>query len=184
MQRRHFIVGLALPGLIGLALAGPTPARAADTIITMHAISADGVGGPIGTIAARDTPQGLLLVPKLDQLAPPGPHGFHLHAKADCGPGAGPDGKVAAGIAAGGHFDPRHAGKHLGPFDRNGHLGDLPPLVVDGNGTATLPVLAPRLKVKDLAGHALMIHAGGDNFSDEPAKLGGGGARIACGTTK
>jgi len=26
-----------------------------------------------------------------------------------------------------------------------------------------------------------MIHAGGDNYSDEPAKLGGGGARMACG---
>jgi Cu-Zn family superoxide dismutase len=26
-----------------------------------------------------------------------------------------------------------------------------------------------------------MIHAGGDNYSDEPAPLGGGGARVACG---
>ena len=26
-----------------------------------------------------------------------------------------------------------------------------------------------------------MIHAGGDNFADTPEKLGGGGARLACG---
>jgi Cu-Zn family superoxide dismutase len=26
-----------------------------------------------------------------------------------------------------------------------------------------------------------MLHAGGDNHSDHPAPLGGGGARIACG---
>jgi Cu-Zn family superoxide dismutase len=26
------------------------------------------------------------------------------------------------------------------------------------------------------------IHAGGDNYSDQPKPLGGGGARIACGT--
>ncbi len=26
-----------------------------------------------------------------------------------------------------------------------------------------------------------MIHAGGDNYSDTPEKLGGGGARVACG---
>ena len=26
-----------------------------------------------------------------------------------------------------------------------------------------------------------MVHAGGDNYSDEP-KLGGGGKRVACGT--
>jgi Cu-Zn family superoxide dismutase len=166
------------------ALAPAAPARAATTTITMHAISADGIGGEIGTITARDTSQGLLLMPQLDKLAPPGPHGFHLHAKGSCAPGLGDDGRPAAGIAAAGHYDPRHTGKHLGPFDRAGHLGDLPPLVVEGNGRATLPVLAPRLKVRDLAGHALMVHAGGDNFSDEPAKLGGGGARIACGVAK
>jgi len=32
-----------------------------------------------------------------------------------------------------------------------------------------------------LHGHALMVHAGGDNHDDHPAPLGGGGARIACG---
>jgi Cu-Zn family superoxide dismutase len=38
-----------------------------------------------------------------------------------------------------------------------------------------------RLGVDDLRGHALMIHEGGDNYSDQPKPLGGGGARIACG---
>lgn len=49
---------------------------------------------------------------------------------------------------------------------------------------ATQPVLAPRLKLSDLSGRALMIHAGGDNHSDQPAMLGGGGARIICGVIK
>ena len=62
-----------------------------------------------------------------------------------------------------------------------GHLGDLPALKVDASGKATTPVLAPRLKLAQLSGHSLMIHAGGDNYSDSPEKLGGGGARIACG---
>jgi Cu-Zn family superoxide dismutase len=26
-----------------------------------------------------------------------------------------------------------------------------------------------------------MVHVGGDNFSDQPEPLGGGGARIGCG---
>jgi Cu-Zn family superoxide dismutase len=26
-----------------------------------------------------------------------------------------------------------------------------------------------------------MVHAGGDNHADQPAPLGGGGARVACG---
>jgi len=29
-----------------------------------------------------------------------------------------------------------------------------------------------------------MIHAGGDNYADQPAPLGGGGARVACGVIK
>jgi Cu-Zn family superoxide dismutase len=29
-----------------------------------------------------------------------------------------------------------------------------------------------------------MVHAGGDNYDDTPAPLGGGGARIACGIVK
>ncbi len=30
-------------------------------------------------------------------------------------------------------------------------------------------------------GLAIMVHAGGDNYSDDPKPLGGGGDRIACG---
>ena len=63
-----------------------------------------------------------------------------------------------------------------------GHLGDLPALTVDAKGMARKPVTAPRLKVADLWGHAIVIHAGGDNYADKPAPLGGGGARVACGT--
>jgi Cu/Zn superoxide dismutase len=29
-----------------------------------------------------------------------------------------------------------------------------------------------------------LIHAGGDNYSDQPAPLGGGGVRLACGVAK
>ena len=43
---------------------------------------------------------------------------------------------------------------------------------------------APNLAVKDLKGRSVIIHAGGDNYSDQPAPLGGGGARIACGVIK
>ena len=88
-----------------------------------------------------------------------------------------------AALAAGGHYDPTKTDRHAGPYG-NGHLGDLPVLYVDKEGQASLPVLAPRLKVADLNGRSLMIHAGGDNYSDLPEKLGGGGGRIACGTVK
>ena len=74
---------------------------------------------------------------------------------------------------------------HSFPWDKNGHKGDLPGLFVAADGTAVTPVLAPKLKsVNELKGHSLMIHVGGDNYHDHPAKLGGGGARMACGSIK
>ncbi|MCP6423609.1 superoxide dismutase family protein, partial [Klebsiella pneumoniae] len=76
-------------------------------------------------------------------------------------------------FAAGGHLDPASSGKHLGPQGA-GHLGDLPALVVNASGIANQPVAAPRLTLKDVQGRALMIHEGGDNYSDEPKPLGGG----------
>lgn len=151
---------------------------AEESIVHIHLLNSSGIGKEIGTIAASDSSYGLLLQPTLSNL-PPGLHGFHVHEHPNCGPEM-KDGKVVPGSAAGGHLDPEKAGKHEGPYGK-GHLGDLPPLYVAQDGKATLPVLAPRLKVADLKGRSLMIHAGGDNFSDQPEKLGGGGARLACG---
>ena len=147
-------------------------------IVGMNLIDADGIGAEIGTISAEDTQYGLLLTPNLSELTP-GVHGFHVHSNPDCSPGVR-DGEVVPALAAGGHYDPENTGRHEGPYG-DGHLGDLPPLIVDADGTATLPLLAPRLEVADLTGRSLMIHQGGDNFSDMPLPLGGGGARIACG---
>ncbi len=175
---------MKLSGLLlgALTLTGSSMAMAATLTVEVNQITANGVGASLGTVTMRDTKQGLLVEPKLSGL-PPGPHGFHVHENPNCGPGMS-NGQMAAGFAAGGHFDPMHTGKHSGPHEKNGHLGDLPVLVVDKDGTATLPVLAERLKAKDVPGHALMVHAGGDNYADEPAPLGGGGPRIACGAIK
>ncbi|MEJ2296977.1 MAG: superoxide dismutase [Cu-Zn] SodC [Woeseiaceae bacterium] len=160
----------------GLALA--TPATADTLKIEVHAISADGVGESIGVVTAVDTNKGLLLTPDLKGL-PPGEHGFHVHQKPSCD-SAEKEGKMVAGLAAGGHYDPGNTGSHKGP-KHDGHLGDLPILIVDEDGDATEPVLAPRLTVALIKGRSLMVHAQGDNFSDTPKPLGGGGARIACG---
>jgi len=165
---------------IGAAIAcAALPVAAADITIKVRAIDANGVGAEIGRIRAVDTGGGLRIVPRLSGLTP-GEHGFHLHQNPKCG-NKGADGKTGAGLAAGGHFDPAGTGHHMGPKGA-GHLGDLPALVADAKGEARKPVLAPRLKVADLWGRALVIHAGGDNYSDKPAALGGGGARVACAT--
>jgi superoxide dismutase, Cu-Zn family len=52
-------------------------AHAADSV-TMHLISADGLGDEIGTVTLEDAPGGLLFTPNLHGLTP-GEHGFHVH---------------------------------------------------------------------------------------------------------
>jgi Cu-Zn family superoxide dismutase len=154
---------------------------AGDVVVKVSLVNEQGVGKEIGIITASDSKYGLILTPQLMDLAP-GLHGFHVHDKPDCSH-AMKDGKAVPALAAGGHYDPAATGKHEGPYG-NGHLGDLPALYVAADGKATLPVLAPRLKTADIAGKSLMIHAGGDNYADAPAALGGGGARMACGVVK
>jgi Cu-Zn family superoxide dismutase len=155
---------------------------AASKTVSVNVIDTNGVGKEIGTLRLSDTEAGLQIAPHLAGL-PPGDHGLHLHVNPNCGPGTGPDGQPAAGLAAGGHYDPSATAKHLGPHG-DGHKGDLPVLTVDASGNATKAVVAPRLKVSDVEGHSIIIHAGGDNYSDQPAPLGGGGSRIACGVSK
>jgi Cu-Zn family superoxide dismutase len=150
-------------GMIALLL---TSIANADTV-TSNVYTINGTS--VGKVVFEDSQYGLLIKPQLTGL-PAGIHGFHIHQHPDCG---------NQGMDAGGHLDPANTNSHQGPYGQ-GHLGDLPVLVVDSNGTTSIPFLAPRLKTKDIQGHSIMIHEGGDNYSDNPA-LGGGGARIACG---
>lgn len=165
--------------LIGIAclLAG-TMALAADLTVAVNAAEKQGEGAALGTVRIVETPYGLAFYPELKGL-PPGLHGFHVHEKPSCAPGES-NGAVVPALAAGGHLDPLGSKKHGEPWG-DGHLGDLPPLYVAADGTASAPVLGPRLKLADVKNRALMIHAGGDNHADHPAPLGGGGARVACG---
>jgi len=129
----------------------------------------------VGNIIATDTKYGLQFTFQLHNLTPDitsGIHGFHVHENPSC---------AKNGMAAGGHLDPKQTKHHYGPYNPNGHLGDLPAIYVNEDGTVTVPVIAPKLTVKDILGRSLMIHHGGDNYSDTPAPLGGGGSRMACG---
>jgi Cu-Zn family superoxide dismutase len=132
----------------------------------------------IGSIFFEDSEAGMIITPNLKNLQP-GAHGFHIHSNPSCDPEQR-DGSLILGLAAGDHYDPQEHKQHLGPHGE-GHLGDLPVLVADDNGEATITLLAPRLKVADLKDRAVIIHAGGDNYADLPAPLGGGGARQHCG---
>lgn len=140
----------------------------------------NGMGNKIGTITFQDSKKGLLIKPNLKGLSP-GKHGFHVHEKPSC-EGGMKEGNWKAGMAAGDHLDPDHTQHHMGP-EGQGHLGDLPVLDVNKSGRADKVLVAPRLTTKDIHNRTIMIHEGGDNYSDKPP-MGGGGARIACGVVK
>lgn len=164
MMRRYVI------GFFGLVFSGLVMA---DTLVVpMYVTAATGTGKSVGSITITETKYGLLFTPNMHDLAP-GVHGFHIHEHPSC---------ANEGMAAGGHFDPHHTDSHQGPYSDKGHLGDLPALYVNNDGSATIPVLAPRLhRIAEIKNHSLMVHAGGDNYSDKPEKLGGGGMRMECG---
>jgi Cu-Zn family superoxide dismutase len=170
--------------LILSALAvGATSSALAQSSPGLHAAMAlatpSGPGASVGEITMTQTPSGVMFSVDLHGLTP-GPHGFHIHANPSCAPTVTPEKTTPAG-AAGGHLDPAKTALHMGPMGE-GHLGDLPVVQVDAGGDAHLILTAPRITSLDqLRGHSLMIHAGGDNYSDQPAPLGGGGARLACG---
>jgi Cu-Zn family superoxide dismutase len=168
--------------VVSFLLAETRTAAAATATAAINSINASGAGPNLGTVTFTDSARGLVITPKLSGL-PPGEHGFHIHEKGECGPGMN-QGKPAAGFAAGGHYDPAHTKRHLGPLSTAGHRGDLPVLSVDSRGYASQAVTAPHLTVAQIRGRSIMIHAGGDNYSDTPAPLGGGGARIACGVVR
>ena len=167
---------------VAVMLTGLGSATAASRVkIPFSSVDAEGIDKSIGSVTAVDTPAGLKLTPMLRGL-PPGEHGFHVHDKPSCEAAPDPDkgGAMAPAFGAGGHLDPAGTAKHEGPSGA-GHKGDLPKLVVTASGKATAAVVAPHLTVADIKGHAVMIHAGGDNYADQPVKLGGGAGRIACG---
>ena len=174
-MRKALLAAVVMSFLVAL------PLFAAETVVPMSLVNEQGVGKAIGTITISEGPKGLVLTPQLTDLTP-GLHGFHVHQNPDCSAGM-KEGKQVPGLAAGGHYDPAMAGKHEG-HEGKGHLGDLPALTVGADGKAVTAVIAPRLKMADVKGRSLMIHAGGDNYADQPAPLGGGGARAACGVIK
>ncbi|HEX3357912.1 MAG TPA: superoxide dismutase family protein [Tepidisphaeraceae bacterium] len=100
----------------------------------------------------------------------PGKHGFHIHAKADMS-----DPHL---VSAGGHWDMGHH-HHGGPDTAEHHSGDLGNLVADDSGKAHLEGTLKGVKIAELAGKSVVVHAGEDDMKSDPA--GNSGGRVAGG---
>jgi Cu-Zn family superoxide dismutase len=173
---RKLLLALCAAGAIGLAAPA---AEAAIAFANLYLATPQGRGPAVGSAIFTDSGEGAKIRLSLHGL-PPGQHGFHVHDHGSCDPTM-KDGQPVMAGAAGGHYDPGLTGKHQGPAGM-GHMGDLPILTVAADGSDGETLTAPRLSdVNALRGRSLMIHAGGDNYADAPAPLGGGGPRLACG---
>ncbi len=138
---------------------------ATDLFIPIYS-TANNQDKTVGTIHVKQTDYGLLIEPSLYDLAP-GEHAFAIHENPSC---------EHHGLAAGGDLDPHHTNKHLGPYNPNGHLGDLPTLYVAADGTAAFPILAPKiLSIDEIKNRSFVIQA--NNKEDEISQR----KRIACG---
>jgi superoxide dismutase, Cu-Zn family len=162
--------------LAALLVASTGLAIAQQMTVDINRISSSGVGEKIGSAVVSEGKSGVSFKLSVKGL-PAAQRGFHVHEKGDCGPGM-KDGKMEAGIAAGEHYDPEGHKSHKGPKGK-GHKGDLPLLKGNASGIEQT-VTAPRLKLQDVKGRAVVIHEGGDNYSDQPEN-GGGKGRVACG---
>ena len=82
----------------------------------------------------------------------------------------------------GGHFNP--TGKpHGNPTAPDHHTGDLPMLVADASGNASLSTELGAMTVgsgaTDIVGKAVIVHKDPDDYTTQPT--GNSGGRVACG---
>jgi Cu-Zn family superoxide dismutase len=166
---------LLLLGITSCAVAlGPPSTHAEGLEVKLY----DSQGGPVGrvTLSLDRSGETMELVFDVHDL-PAGAHGLHIHEVGLC---ERPD-----FLSAGAHLDDgRH--EHGRENGKGWHIGDLPDLIVNEDGTAHRTLrLAPRSGHVSMGslfsgdGSAIVIHADPDDQTTDPS--GKSGARIACG---
>jgi Cu-Zn family superoxide dismutase len=161
-----------------VALLGPALLRgaAAEDAATAKAELKDAKAQDVGVASFTQTPAGVLIHLSVRSM-PGGEHAFHIHAVGKCEP---PD-----FASAGGHFNPTNT--HHGIMSGPGHAGDMPNLHIPADGSLDIEVLNTAVTLdKDRpnsvfhpGGTAIVIHAGKDDYTSDPA--GNAGGRIVCG---
>ena len=130
----------------------------------------------------------------------PGFRGFHVHSTGLCEPDSeSPDGDTGDFMSAGGHLTGDADAEGHGNPSGTGHAGDMPSLLVNDDGTATMTFATDRLTrelLLDDDGSAIIVHSDADNFAHIPEryaedgpdedtlKTGDAGDRTACGVVE
>ena len=123
-----------------------------------------------GCVRFRQMDGGVLVTAEIRGL--PGDDGifaFHIHSGGTCSGSADDPFRDAQG-----HYHPENC-------PHPAHAGDMPPLF-SNKGYAAQAFLTGRFTVREIIGRTVIIHAGTDDFTSQPA--GNAGARIACGVIR
>lgn len=127
-----------------------------------------------GTITVHAEGSGVHIVADVAGVDTDGKHGIHVHENGQC------DHEGEGGqhfTSAGSHFNPTGTEHACPPTDPR-HAGDLGNIEISG-GRGHLEVSAANLTMDQLAGKAIILHAGEDDCKTQPT--GNSGDRLACG---
>ena len=153
-----------------IPVAAPESLKASASIV-------DAEGKEIGNMELTEGSDGVLISLGLSELAE-GEHGIHIHEVGKC--------EKPTFETAGAHFNPLE--KQHGIENPQGpHLGDLPNIAPEEDGTVQVEFVAKNLTLEpgmensllDKDGSAIVIHEDPDDYKTDPA--GNSGTRIACG---
>ena len=172
---------LMLPATLTLIIANgwaqtPSPkGTTGDVTATASGTFIDSQSQPVGEVRLQQTPHGVLI--KIDLTnAPPGVHALHIHNVGKC--------DAPTFESAGDHFDTA-ARKHGLLNPAGPHAGDLPNLDVPATKKLSMEYHVPGMTLDrgpqplvDADGFALVIHAGKDDYTSDPA--GASGDRLSC----
>ncbi len=185
---------LLCASLLGLSLLGAasgcggdedSASSGGDGAKTVRLTSAE--GGEAGTVKLTPVGDAVEVEAEVTGLTP-GFHGFHIHETGTCEP----DAPMGPFDTAGGHFA-------SGSQTHGDHVGDMPTLLADRDGTARATFTTDRFALDDLAdkdGSVVMVHADRDNQANVPDRYSAGkqpgadqetldtgdaGDRVACG---
>ncbi|HEX4983930.1 MAG TPA: superoxide dismutase family protein [Ilumatobacteraceae bacterium] len=190
-----YAAALAVVG--GVAMASMASTAGAHTR-TARATLRDASGQEIGRVKfvdASGTTEVRVDIQSGSAVAADAFHGFHIHANADSAGCVADPAQLSNTwfTSAGGHWK-------SGTQTHGQHVGDMPSVFVNADGSVETRFTISRIPLSELAGKAVVLHAGADNFGNIPIgaaadqyqensadaitktqNTGNAGDRIACG---
>lgn len=174
-MQRLFTATAALALMTGAALAQDAEQAPAAETTSASASFVDMEGADNGTASLTGTANGVLIEIEVSGLPAGEWLAFHVHETGTCDHESDHE-------SAGGHFNPGDAA-HGYLAEGGPHAGDMPNQYVGEDGVLRAQVFNHMVTLgdggeADIAGRALMIHGGADDYQTQPT--GDAGDRYAC----